>query len=286
MASILCAGGATELAAAKASKTTTASVPLPAENDVTIARVKITPRSHARLKGTPKIKLKGAKQLPAGVTVLASMARVSKRNSAEGYVVIVKPQGSISVAPASLRPLDEQDARVSITGRVPLRARTTTAADVVSNDRSSSPACGGIEKTGSSFRGLASTGDVGGILSLARRRCRNEPPFSVILSFESWTHHKPTQDETLVCALVATDPAQANAENHAFLGQETGLGVPTIANGPGTLNAQGMQQVSFAVQQSGIYRISIWVRGAGGITQSGKTTIVVPPPEVNGPSEC
>lgn len=275
--------------ASGAVKAVKATVPIPDENDITVTRVRLTSKSGSKLKAAPKIKVKQASKLPDGVSVLAGVAKGAKgKKKTDAYIVVVKPKGSLDLAPASLRPQQEEDVQTSITGRVPLKARTTTVENIVSQDPSSSSVCAGFSDVDAVFQQLVGElfGRSDAVNDVVERRCNKKSPFDVVVDFGSWTHHKPTQDETLVCALVVTVPAQADAKNHAFLGKDTGLGFPTVANGPGTLSSAGIQNVSFAVQEPGNYRLSVWVQGASGIAQSGSTLITVTPPPVNGPSEC
>lgn len=283
---LIAAGQQAAPSSAASKKTAKTVVPLPNENDITIAQVTIKAKSGRKLRSKPKLKLRGASSLPSGVTVTAAVTKKTNSKSRTAYFLIVRPKSSIDVAPASLGAQEEEEAKVSITGRVPLRVKRKYAKNIVSTDQSGSAACGGFLGSSGSYKDLSGDAMTDAVLDAAKRRCKKEPPFSVVSISDSWTHHKPTQDETLVCAFFATDPAQANAPNHAFLGRDTGLGFPIIASGPGQLNGNGMQTVSFAVQQAGTYRMSVWVHGASDISQSTSITIVVPPPELNGPSVC
>lgn len=279
---------------ARTTKSVKVNLSLPKENNINVARLNVSTSSGKAFGSIPKVKLKNKSKLPDDLSVFTGVKKGDKRKRKTSiFVVIVKRKSSISVEAAKVSSIGaaitptQDTLPVQVKGRSPIKVKGKSIENIGENNLSSNAICEAFLKTDPPLRRVAGGADANAVDGVVDRRCNNQPAFEVTLRDPSWTHHIPTYSETTVCATITTNPPQAGAEDHAFLGRETATGFPSIADGPGVLDGQGQQKVGFAIQQVGVYEIRVWVQNKSWFSvYSQSINISVPYPETNGPTPC
>jgi hypothetical protein len=235
-------------------------------------------RQGERERQAPEADSREEESLPRTISVVGAVEKRGKGFAADIAVANAQSSGAASLA-RSLGSGSANSLKIEVAprGSGDVKASGTALANVLGNPKKQPKACDpSTPANGAKLAGTPPT-SAPSWLEMAENGCQDKPLFDVTIENGSWTHHKPDQGHTTVCADVTTKPPLPFDDVDADL---------DALHAHAKLGRDGSGRVSWVIASPGDYQATAVIAFFFTEGHSNNLTIPVAPPDQNGPTPC